>query len=102
MAAYFLLDTAISDLEGIWRFYDRLVGESLADQRIADLHHRFELIAEYPRIGRFRPELGDQVRSFVTHNPSYTIFYILMADYVEIAHVLHGNEDVGRRFDRPV
>ena len=57
MASYFLLETAQRDLEAIWRHYDRLGGEQLADDQIAELHYRFDLLADYPHMGRERPEL---------------------------------------------
>ncbi len=99
MASYFLLETAQRDLQGIWRFHDRVSGEQLADQRIAQLHYTFELIAEYPQIGRPRPELNEDVRSFVTSSPAYTIFYFPLEDRIEITHVLHGSQDVSQRFE---
>ena len=99
MAAYFLLETAQRDLEGIWRYYDRFGGEDLADQRIVDLHHSFQLIAEFPHIGRPRPEFDEGIRSFVSYSPAYTIFYFPLEGVIEIAHVLHGSEDVSGRFD---
>ncbi len=56
MASYFLLETALRDLEAIWRYYDRLDGEQRADRRVADLHREFELLADFPHAGRERPE----------------------------------------------
>ena len=100
MGFYFLLETAQRDLEGIWRYYDRLGGEQLADQQLADLHHRFELIADYPNIGRERPELAEGVRSFISSGPSYIILYFPLEGWIEIAHVLHGSRDVGRLFEQ--
>ena len=99
MVVYFLLETAQRDLQDIWRFYDRLGGEDQADRRIADLHHRFQLIAEFPNMGRRRPDLNEGIRSFVSSSPLYTIFYYPLEGYVEIAHVLHGSQDVSQRFD---
>ena len=100
MASYFLLATAETDLQDIWRYYDRLGGEQLADERIADLHYRFQLIAEFPLMGRQRPDLGEVIRSFVTPSPAYTIFYLPLESHVEIVHVLHGSQDVSQRFEQ--
>ena len=98
MASYFLLETAQRDLEAIWRYYDRVNGERLADMRVADLHREFQLLAEYPHAGRERPELVVGIRSFVSPNPRYTIFYFPFPSYIEIAHVLHGSQDVAQQF----
>ena len=98
MASYFLLDTAQRDLEAIWRFYDRIDGEDLADRRVADLHYRFQLLADYPyNMGRERPELVEGIRSFVSANPVYTIYYFPLGGYIEVAHILHGSQDLGQR-----
>lgn len=99
MAAYFLLETARRDLEAIWRYYDRIGGEQLADRQVADLHYSFELLADYPHMGRERRELVHGIRSFVSSSPHYTIYYFPLDDYIEIAHVLHGSQDVSQRFE---
>ena len=100
MGSYFLLETAQRDLESIWRHYDRLGGEQPADQQIANLHYRFELIADYPYMGRERPELVQGIRSFISSNPSYTILYFPLDGWIEIAHVLHSSQDVRQRFEQ--
>ena len=63
MASYYLLETAQRDLQGIWRYYDRLGGVQLAAQQIADLHLRFELLSDFPYMGRERPELANGIRT---------------------------------------
>ena len=97
MASYFLLETAQTDLEAIWRFYDRIGGEELADRRVADLHYRFQLLADYPYMGRERLELAEGIRSFVSASPVYTIHYFPMGDYIEVAHILHGSQDPAQK-----
>ena len=99
MSAYLLLETADRDLQNIWRYYDRLGGEQLADQQIADLHYRFALLADYPYMGRERPELVEGIRSFVSSNPVYTILYFPLEDWIEIAHVIHGSQGLSQRFE---
>ena len=101
MASYFLLETALRDLEAIWRYYDRIDGEQRADRRVADLHREFELLADFPHAGRERPELADGIRSFVSPNPRYTVFYFPLHSHIEIAHVMHGSQDVAQRFGLP-
>ena len=96
--AYYLLETAQRDLQGIWRYYDRLGGEQLAQQQITDLHLRFELLSDFPYLGRERPELIEGIRSFVSSSPSYTILYFPLEDWIEIAHVLHGSQDLEMLF----
>ena len=98
MDSYYLLETAQRDLQGIWRHYDRLGGEQFAAQQIADLHLRFELLSDFPYMGRERPELADGIRSFVSSSPPYTILYFPLEGWIEIAHVLHSSQDVDMLF----
>ena len=65
MASYLLSRTARRDLADIWRYYDDLSGQHLANQVIARLHYRFELLAEFPLMGRERSEYLVGIRSFI-------------------------------------
>jgi toxin ParE1/3/4 len=61
-----------------------------------------ELLAAFPLIGRDRPELGPQIRSFPFD--SYVVFYRPSDTGVVILRVLHGSRDVEVVFgvrDRP-
>ena len=73
MASYFLFGTARRNLADIWRYYDELGDEQLANQIVARVHCRFELLAEYPLIGREHNEYVVGIRSFISPNPPYTI-----------------------------
>jgi toxin ParE1/3/4 len=54
-----------------------------------------KLLAEFPGLGRQRDELGPAVRSFPVGN--CIIFYLPLADGVEVIRVLHGARDI-RKF----
>ncbi|MFM2296286.1 MAG: toxin ParE1 [Verrucomicrobiota bacterium] len=55
-----------------------------------------ELLAGHPFIGRARPELGADVRSFPVGN--YLVFYIPTADGVDVARVIYGGRDLPTAF----
>jgi toxin ParE1/3/4 len=57
-----------------------------------------ELLAEHPLIGRPRPELGENLRSFPVGN--HLIFYVPGADGIDIARVIYGGRDLPGAFDR--
>jgi toxin ParE1/3/4 len=82
---------ALADLGEIWSFIadDSIVN---ADAFAARIDETFQLLARQPRMGRLRPELGDDIRSFVVN--SYVIFYCPAGDGVEIIRVLHGARDI--------
>jgi toxin ParE1/3/4 len=82
---------ALADLGEIWSFTadDSIVN---ADAFAARIDETFQLLARQPRMGRPRPELGSDIRSFVVS--SYVIFYCLGGDGIEIIRVLHGARDI--------
>jgi len=49
-------------------------------------------------IGRSRPELGENLRSFPVGN--YLVFYVPRADGVDIARVIYGGRDLPGAFGR--
>lgn len=59
--------------------------------------HLFEMFADHPEIGRERPELREDLRSFP--EGSYVIFYRIWAGQVAIVRVLHGATDLDRILD---
>lgn len=52
--------------------------------------------AGMPGMGRLRPEIGPNVRSFPFGN--YVVFYHQVPDGIEVLHVVHGARDIERLF----
>jgi len=52
----------------------------------------FERLAKRPRLGRSRPELMPDVRSFGVGR--YLIFYLPRKHGIEVVRVLHGSRDI--------
>jgi toxin ParE1/3/4 len=69
-----------------------------AYQFLDDLDETFELLAEFPLIGRLRPDLGPDVRSYPVGN--YLVFYAPAKDGIEIARVIYGGRDLPKVFKR--
>ena len=63
-----------------------------------DLDETFELLADFPFIGRMRPDLGLNVRSYPVGN--YLVFYVPVADGIEITRVIYGGRDLPKVFKR--
>ena len=55
-------------------------------------------LAEFPRSGHARPELGARVRSFPVS--PYTLFYRPTRYGIEVVRLLHQGEDLDRAFKR--
>jgi len=63
-----------------------------------DLNEAFELLADFPFIGRLRPDLGLNVRSYPVGN--YLVFYVPSVHGVEIVRVIYGGRDLPKVFKR--
>jgi toxin ParE1/3/4 len=87
---YRLSALAERDLEEIWSYIAEDASPTTADRLIDAVVHRFELLAEQPRMGRLRQEFGEGVRSFTVEN--HVIYYRHDGD-VLIARILHGRRD---------
>ncbi len=87
MAQYRIAPRARADVLAIWRRIAENASVDTARRFSQQLHERFSLLAEQPRMGRARPEVSPDIRSHPVGD--YVIFY-RPTDYgVEIAHVRH-------------
>lgn len=79
------------DLKEIWTYIaDQNVEAAERVNRI--LYKSFDRLAESPRLGRQRPELGEKIRSIPEGN--YVIFYKPLKDGVMVLRVIHGARDL--------
>lgn len=65
MTSYYLSDIAKRELDDIWDYYFENVSESEANRRVAFLSGHFELLTEFPHMGRARPEYEPEIRSYI-------------------------------------
>lgn len=82
---------AARDLEEIWLYiaHENIdAADALIDQMMATCL----LIAAKPTIGRARPELLPELRSFPVNH--YVLFYMPMSDGIEIIRVIHSARDI--------
>ena len=64
-----------------------------ADKVLDSIYGTAMLIGTQPEMGRARPELADQLRSFPTKTP-YIIFYLPESEGVIVIRVLHHARDI--------
>lgn len=79
------------DIAAIWRF----VAEDnvkAADRLLGQIEQVFDTLAQSPLLGRERPELSANLRSFPSG--SYVLFYLPLKDGVFILRVIHGRQDI--------
>lgn len=82
---------ALADLAGIWAF---IAQDSVnhADRFAGLIDRQLRALACQPHMGRSRPELAADLRSFPVGR--YVIFYVPFAKGVEVVRVLHGARDI--------
>jgi toxin ParE1/3/4 len=82
---------ALADLTDIWAY---IAEDSIrhADAFAARLNQEFRMLARRLELGRARPELLANLRSFPVGN--YVIFYLPRPRGIEVIRVLHGARDL--------
>ncbi len=97
MNRYRLSTDANRDIEEITNYIFDL--NPLAAYRFLDnLDETFQLLADFPLIGRPRPSLRANLLSFPLSN--YLIFYTPAADGIDINRVIYGGRDLPNVFKR--
>lgn len=89
---------ARDDLGGIAAYIARQSGERRAGLRFAARLRRkcAELAASPFPMGRPRPELRPDIRSYASGN--YVIFFRYAGDVLEVVNILEGHRDIGAFF----
>ena len=82
---------AEADLLEIWLYVAR-DSPSAADRFLDSVDQKCDLLARFPEIGRSRPELGADRRSFTVD--SCVIFYRVIDSGNEIVRILSGFRDI--------
>ena len=98
MGVYRLSRKAVSDIEGIYSYTIEQRGLAAARKYVAGLHACFELLAEYPMLGRRADRIAPGVRRHECQ--AHVVFYVQREASVQIARVLHARMDVPRRYGR--
>lgn len=82
---------ALQDLSNIWLTI-ALDNPNAADRVISRIYDAEERLADFPELGRIRPELRQNLRSWAVGD--YLIFYRIDPDAVVIMRILHGARDL--------
>src|SRR5947209_19855385 len=87
------------DLLEIWEFISR---DNLraADRMVVKIESKYKLLARFPRMGQYRNDLGEGMRTFPEGN--YLIVYRVIDDRVSIERVLHGARKIEDLFRGPM
>lgn len=90
---------AQQDLAEIFDYIAReRLSPSAAARIILDLTEKADMYAAQPLLAAPRPELGDDLRSFVLHR--YVVVYRPVHRGIEVIRVFHGSRDIFAIFSR--
>jgi toxin ParE1/3/4 len=78
------LETILEDLQQ--------KNSAMAERYATAFHDKGQMLAQFPEIGRARPEIAPKLRSTLVR--PYVIFYRLEGDAVQIIRILHGKRDL--------
>ncbi len=92
--SYRLSAQAEDQLDDIWLYIARKSGSiDTAIRIVENIGDRFRLLAMHPRMGRRRPDISPELRSFTAGD--YVILYSIEEDdEVQIHYVFHGSQDI--------
>jgi toxin ParE1/3/4 len=90
---------AVDDLAEIWAY---IADDNLreANAFASRIHKEFRVLSGQPRMGRERPELLADLRSFPVGR--YVIFYLPRPHGIEVVRVLHGARDLKPLFEQEI
>ncbi len=91
MSSVSLRPQAEEDLAEIWAYIAE-DSPAQADAFISKIDRQFRSLARHPFMGRHRPELLPDLRSFPLER--YVIFYFPNKGGIEVVRVLHGARDL--------
>jgi toxin ParE1/3/4 len=96
--AHRLAPQAEAELDDIWYYVGKESGSvEIADRLVDSITDRFNLLAQYPHIGRERDaDLRPGLRSFAVGR--HVIIYRLDKSDVLILHIFRGSRDIGALF----
>jgi toxin ParE1/3/4 len=63
-----------------------------AERYANEFYDKGKALAQFPEIGRNRPEIGPNLRSTLVR--PYVIFYRIEGEEVQILRILHGKQDL--------
>ena len=92
-----LAPAAKAKLAEIWSHIATDSSPDIADRAIERIAEGLARLALFPLTGRPRDELLPGLRSYFIR-PRHTVFYRVMGEHLEVAHVLHHARDLSRFF----
>jgi toxin ParE1/3/4 len=87
---------ALSDLDEIWSYYERVAGRDTALKIIRQIGDVIAILENHPFAGRARDELRAGIRSLAA--TPHVVFYRVTDDVPEIIRILDSRRDIDEIF----
>lgn len=84
---------AETDLSDIWDYISADSPER-GEKLIRDIYSKLGTIAHNPYIGKARPEIEQDLRSFPVGR--YIVFYFPLPEGIDVIRILHGSRDIDK------
>lgn len=97
MPRYRITPKAHEDLREIGRYTQKRWGKIQRNAYLLKLEKRFNWLAEHPKRGKHRPEIGEGFYSFPEGR--HIIFYLINVDFIDIIGIPHRRMDIIDFFD---
>lgn len=81
------------DLRSIVRYIENRWGERRRDKVAEQIRESLQRLAEFPDLGRARPEIGSELRSLSLQD--YVIYYRVADADILILRIMHSKRDIG-------
>lgn len=85
---------ARQDLLDIWLFIAENNSEAVADRIYDQIADSCKRLAEYPELGRSRPEIAEDARSLLVER--WLVLYQIMGTNVQVVRIIDGARDLKR------
>jgi toxin ParE1/3/4 len=95
MPTLVLRPRALTDLAEIWAYIAE-DSPDRADAFVDLVDSKLQTLSRRPGLGRRRPELHSDVRSFAVGR--YVVFYLPLSSGIEVVRVIHGSRDIESLF----
>lgn len=87
---------ALSDLDEIWNYYDRVAGRNTALKIVRQIGKVITTLEDHPFAGRTRDELRAGIRSLAA--TPHVVFYRVANEIPEIIRILDSRRDIDEIF----
>jgi toxin ParE1/3/4 len=94
-------EIAVLDIDDIWSYLAITQGNPKVAQKVMDeLRQTFELLSDFPMMGRERNDLKQGIRRIVVRK-RYIVLYRVIDEDILIERVVHGSRDLESLFQEP-